>query len=128
METAYAQALWNLIERGMTPKKAVEGLLGSLKRTGRLALMPRVARAFARIAARNGARDAVVLSIARETDERSAKRAVKAVLDELGVAANELEVKIDDSLIGGWRLEGRERLMDASWKKHLVSLYNRATQ
>jgi F0F1-type ATP synthase delta subunit len=112
----------------MTPKKAVEGLLGSLKRTGRLALMPRVARAFARIAARNGARDAVVLSIARETDERSAKRAVKAVLDELGVAANELEVKIDDSLIGGWRLEGRERLMDASWKKHLVSLYNRATQ
>ena len=39
-----------------------------------------------------------------------------------------MKVRVDDSLIGGWRLEGRERLIDASYKELLLSIYNRATQ
>ena len=128
MENAYAQALWEMVQRGMAPKKAVDSLYENLKERGRQALMPRIVRAFTRIAARDNARNGVVLSVARADDERSAKRAVKDILAEMKLSASDLDVKVDDTLIGGWRLEGRERLMDASWKKHLVSIYNRATQ
>jgi len=128
METAYAQALWHLLEKGISPKKAVGALHEGLVSRGRQALMPRIARAFARIAARDEKRNGMVLSITREKDERSAKRAVKAILAELEVSPSDVAVKVDTSLIGGWRFEGREMLVDASWKKHLLSIYNRATQ
>ena len=128
METAYAQALWQLIQRGTAPKKAVEQLHENLQQKGRAALMPRIARAFARIAERDHGKNGITLTVAHEKDERSAKHAVKNTLDELKAAAKDVTVKIDPSLIGGWRLEGRETLVDASWKKSLLLIYNRATQ
>jgi len=128
MENAYAQALWRTVENGMAPKKAVEALHEALMRTGRTALMPRIAHSFARLAARESGKDRLVLSVAREKDERKAKAAAKEVLAQLGAKAGEMEVAVDESLIGGWRLEGREILHDASWKKDLLSIYNRATQ
>ncbi len=117
-----------MIQLGMAPKKAVDALHESLVVRGRQALMPRIARAFARISERDEGRNGVTLSIAHEKDERSAKRAAKDVLAGMDVAAGDVSVKVDDSLIGGWRLEGRERLVDATFKKYLVSIYNRATQ
>src|SRR3989338_11512522 len=108
METSYAQALWQMIERGMAPTKAVKALHESLVVRGRQALMPRIARAFARIAARDNERNGVVLSVAHVNDEKKAKREAKEVLSEMNVAAGEVKVAVDDSLIGGWRLEGRE--------------------
>jgi F0F1-type ATP synthase delta subunit len=128
MEQAYAQALWEVIRKGTSPKQAVDALREALAARGRTALLPRIARAFARIAARDEEKNGVVLSIARAEDERKAKAAAKDVLAELGVKPAEVVVRTDDSLIGGWRLEGRERLVDASWKTALVSIYNRAIQ
>jgi len=128
METSYAQALWQLIERGATPKKALEQLRENLETKGRMALMPRIALAFARIAERNTGKRGVTLTVAHESDERRAKSAIKDVLAEIQATPKDVTVKVDDSLIGGWRLEGRELLVDASWKRHLLSIYNRATQ
>lgn len=128
METTYAQALWQLIQKGTAPKKAVDQLYENLKTRGRSALMPRIARAFARIAERDMGKNGITLTVAREKDERSAKSAVKDVLADMNASTKDVSVKVDESLIGGWRLEGREMLVDASWKKSLLSIYNRATQ
>ena len=49
-------------------------------------------------------------------------------LKAMQVKADDIEVKTDEHLIGGWRLEGREHLYDASFKKHLLSIYNRTIQ
>ena len=127
MEFAYAQALWKMVESGMSPVKAVHALRDLLKARGRETLMPRVGRAFARIAEREGKRTGVTLSVAREKDERAAKSAVKTILQEIGVEPKEVNILVDDSLIGGWRLEGRETLVDASYKSELQKLYNRVT-
>jgi F0F1-type ATP synthase delta subunit len=127
MESSYAQALWKVIAGGMTPKKAVDSLHESLAARGRTALMPRIARAFARIAEREEGKSGVTLSVAREKDERKAKSAAKEALENLGVKPADVSVAVDDSLIGGWRLEGRETLVDASFKKQLLDLYARAT-
>ena len=131
METAYAQALYRTIQSGpgrasMTPKKAIKALYEVLVARGRAALMPRIGQAFARIAAREEVRSGTTLSIARAKDERKAKHDAKAYLSEIGVKAADISVDIDENLIGGWRLEGKERLLDASWKKQLFSIYNRS--
>ena len=128
MENAYAQALWQMVEKGMKPKEAVAKIREALEKRGRLSILPKVGRAFARIAARESAKRAIVLSVAKEKDAADAKREMKDIFREMGVEAGDVEVRLDETLIGGWRLEGRERLHDASYKKSLLSIYNRATQ
>src|SRR3989344_5137079 len=127
METAYAQALWKMVEGGLTPAKAVRALEVTLKVHGREALLPRIASAFARIAQRETKRTDVVLTLAREKDERRAHKDIKEMLTRMGVASKDLKTQIDDTLIGGWRLEGRETLTDVSYKKALLDLYVRVT-
>jgi len=134
METAYAQALWKIVKgdlpagrQGMTPHKAVEALREVLVKDGREILLSRISKAFEKIATRELARTQLTLSVAREKDERHAKREVKKVLEKLHLNEKHLVTRIDPHLIGGWRLEGAEHLVDASFKKHLLSIYNRAT-
>jgi len=127
MENHYAQALYAMLEKGMKPHEAVKKLREALQRAGRETLLPKIGRAFARIATREGKRSAVTLTVAHAKDERGALSAAKDFLKEIDVAAKDVEVIVDENLVGGWRLEGREHLVDASFKKHLLSIYNRAT-
>ncbi|HEV3245321.1 MAG TPA: F0F1 ATP synthase subunit delta [Candidatus Paceibacterota bacterium] len=127
MEQAYAQALMQLIEGGMQPKKALHALVESLKVKGREALLPRIARAFERLAQREMHKNAVVMSVAKEKDVHAGKRDAKELLETIGAESKDVEVRIDEDLIGGWRLEGRGMLVDRSFKKALLQMYNRAT-
>jgi len=125
MEHAYASALWKMIADGTDVRKAVYALRENLATNGRSALLPRIARAILRVAESEQRKDAATLFIAREKDERHAKTAVKAVLAELGIEAKDLKTRVDDTLIGGWRLEVKDTLIDASYKNTLIELYNR---
>jgi F0F1-type ATP synthase delta subunit len=127
MENAYAQALWHLIAKGMDPKKAVHALREILVARGREVLFPRIAKAFVRIAAREANRSDVTLHIAHAKDEWHAKSEAEGALKKMNLDAEITNVKIDNNLIGGWRLESGEHLIDNSYKKHLLSIYNRAT-
>ncbi|QQG37548.1 MAG: F0F1 ATP synthase subunit delta [Candidatus Kaiserbacteria bacterium] len=127
MENEYAHALAEMIEKGMSPAKAVGELHKTLLAHGREALLPRIGRAFARIAARKRLKSELRLTVATEGDARQAEREAKATLTDLDVDSADLETVVDGSLIGGWRLEGRERLVDASYKKYLLDIYHRAT-
>ena len=127
MENAYAEALWKMLQKGMKPKEAVRTLSELLTKSGRQSLLPKIGRAFVKIAEREESRTRVILSVAREKDARRAHKEVKKLLSDMRVPSVDVTVHVDDSLIGGWRLEGRENLIDASFKKHLVSIYNRAT-
>lgn len=128
MEHAYAQAIWKAVDGGMTPHAAVKALREKLEREGRAAILPRVARAFARLAEREGKKNDLVLTVAREKDERHAKSAAKEVLAALGADAGDLRTQVDDSIIGGWRLEGRGVLVDNGYKNRLLQIYNRVTR
>ena len=127
MEKAYAQALWQLIEGGMEPSKAVHAIHTQLEAQGRQELMPRIARAFERLAERVHARDTVTLTVADKAHEHTAHKAATATLKDLGIDAAEIETRVDHSLVGGWRIEGREHLVDASHKKHLLAIYHATT-
>lgn len=118
MQNLYATALWRTIESGIDSKQAVKSLHEALVRRGRMSLMPQIARAFARIAAREAEKNASILVVARKDDEKTARK-------ESG--AHGALLAIDESLIGGWRLENKEQLQDASWKTSLLSIYGKVT-
>jgi F0F1-type ATP synthase delta subunit len=127
MEKVYAQALWELVSKGMGAKDAVHAIHARLEKEGRAILMPRVAHAFARIAERESRKRDYTLTVAREGDLAHAKKEVHTYTSELGIAEADLKTQVDDSLIGGWRLEGNERLVDVSYKKRLLDLYKSVT-
>lgn len=116
MEKLYAQALWKAIENGRSPKEAVDSLATILKRQGRQDLMGRIAKAFTRLAEANNANRERIF-VARESD---AKAALKAS------GASKADICVDESLIGGWRLEGNNAVVDRSFKKYLLDIYNGA--
>jgi len=128
MEHAYAEALWKMIQKGMNAKAAVHALHKVLAARGRTALFPRIAHAFARLAQRSASRTGMTLHIAHEGDERNARAAAKNALEEMHLSEYAIDaVVVDKTLVGGWRLEGAEQLVDASYKKQLLTIYHRAT-
>jgi F0F1-type ATP synthase delta subunit len=89
--------------------------------------MPHIAKALERLAARVSQKETIVLSIARKQDEHKTLAQAKSALAGLSASRDEIEVRIDETLIGGWRLEGGEHLVDASYKMQLLDMYTAAT-
>lgn len=114
----YAYALLCLIEKGDKPVEAVKKLHATLEKDGRTSLIPLIGRACERLAAKTQAREKQTLIIARKHDEAKARK-------ESG--AKDADIAIDESLIGGWRLEEEETLQDASWKTSLLTIYQNTT-
>jgi F0F1-type ATP synthase delta subunit len=125
MQEPYAQALMKLVEKGETPHAAVQKLHENLVKSGRVALFPRIARAFERLAQKRIGKTAVKLFVAAESDARHAKHEAEHAL---GTAHEKMETHTDSSLIGGWRVEAGEIVVDMSYKKQLLAIFNRATQ
>ncbi|MBV9159504.1 MAG: F0F1 ATP synthase subunit delta [Candidatus Kaiserbacteria bacterium] len=128
MEQTYATALWKLVENGMEYREAISALRENLAKTGRGNLLPRIGKAFERIAAREAAKNDVTLIIASEADEKKAHAAAKKALEAMNVDVKHLKTRIDPTIVGGWRLEGAGILVDESYKKSLLDMYNRAIQ
>lgn len=128
MEQQYATALWRMVEGGMTPSKAVSALRELLEREGRSELLPRIGKALARIAEREARRSQLTVTVASEKDSRHAHTEAHKALKEMGIEEKDLKTLVDDTVIGGWRLEGRGVLIDNTYKQKLLSLYNRAVR
>lgn len=111
----------------MQPGKAVHALREALTKSGREALMPRIARAFDRVAHRQLQRSGFTLTVAHVKEESHARAAAKRALASAGITRADMEVRTDPSLIGGWRLEGADHLFDSSYKKHLLQIYKNVT-
>ena len=116
MEKAYAQALIQSVSRGKPVHEAVASLAALLKAKGRSELMPRILKSVRRMAEREQINRPRVY-VAREQDAKEAFAAS---------GVSEADVVIDESLIGGFRAEDGEVLIDASFKKMLLEMYNRA--
>ena len=119
MHLAYAQALWELIQKGEKPKEAVTRIHDVLATNGRAALMPAVGRAFERLAQRETQKNRSMLVVARRGDEAAARKAF---------GAKDAELCIDETLIGGWQLFDKDRLTDVSFKKYLLDIYSNSVK
>ena len=74
METAYTQALWEMVEKGMQPKKAVHALREVLVRQGRVSLLPKIGHAFVKLAERERARSEEVHTKKKRKKKKKKKK------------------------------------------------------
>lgn len=128
LQDTYATVLMRLVGKGQNPKDAIHSLSEVMARRGHSALLPKVTRAVARIAERAKRTQGVVLTIANKKDENNAKHEIASILKDMGIQEEDIETRVDETLIGGWRLEGRERLIDASHKNALLTMYEKITR
>ena len=128
MEQAYAQALLTTITDGMNPTEAVKSLHALITQEGRMALFPGIARAFSQLASDVNMQDRVEITVSKSEDVVLATSAVQKVLGAIGIDSPTLHTKVDDTIIGGWRAQGSNILVDNSFKSHLLHLFRESTQ
>lgn len=128
MDKAYAQALWRIIEAGTAPKKAVKTLVEALAARGRLGLLQKISRTFNLLAARDEAKNTVSMKVARHANGKRAFKEASGLLKDAGIKPGDVRIDVEENLIGGWRLEGRELLHDASYKRQLLDIYERVSE
>ena len=115
MPEKYAQALMHVIKNGENAEEAARSLKDVLTRRKQLSMAPRIARALSREAEKAARAPQELLLVAREEDTEAARK-------ESGVAG---AVRVDETLIGGWRAVSKDTLVDASHKSQLQALYRR---
>lgn len=120
MEKEYAQALFNLSQKpGADASELVKQLVAHLKETGRLKLLPHIARELKRIEARAETFDEH-LEVASEREIAQAEREA----NELGMHA---KAQVNEDLISGWRARSGSRVIDRSGRRALLDLYRQIT-
>lgn len=121
----YAETLLRLIEQGKSPQEAVAALRQTLARRGHEKLLRRTAHAFMRLVETRRRRSEVVLAAARAEDIKDALAEASKYLDAYDPEA--VRTAIDDTLIGGWRLQGADIVVDTSYKRHLLNIFRNVT-
>ena len=115
----YAKAIFDLVQGGKSVDSVVSGLLKSLRARGALALLPKVLSAYRRLESKASTYNAT-LTVAREADSAEAIK--------LAGVGPDTNVIVDESLIGGYRLEEAGKLLDNSFKAKLLQAYRNATK
>ena len=99
---------------------AVTKLIMHLKSSGRMKMLPQIARELRQVAARRHALSPLV-EVMHEKDAPAALAAAR----ELGINAR--HAKVNHSLIRGWRAQGAGKLVDHSAKRALIQIYQKVT-
>lgn len=124
----YAGAVIEMTKRGAIAKEAVHTLAKHLERRGMANAMRRLRGSLEKKALAEGRRSTVVLEVADHHHGAMAKKEAAEQIKALGATADDVTVREDDSLIGGWRLMGKGTLVDNSFKKQLLSFYKQITR
>lgn len=125
LEAGYAHALYDLQKsRKLDGAAAVSKLIKVLKRKGHLKLLPRIVDEFEKILGLERNKHTMRLTCANETDFEKYKETLKEHFAHSG--AEFTEEVVDENIIGGFVLEKGEVVIDGSYKKKLLLLYQSA--
>jgi F0F1-type ATP synthase delta subunit len=124
MLNTYVTALVAELHTESDTTAALKNLRESMEARGHVALYPRVLRATLRRL--EAAPAPVTVRVARAEDVAAHTKAIAGALHTLSTPADATpEVVIDETLIGGFRVEHNHRVVDATYKNALISLYHR---
>lgn len=110
-----AQALKATIKEGLSVDEAVKNFVEALRRRGMLRILSKVAYEFELLEKREMSYKPT-MSVARESDFDQAFR-------DSGVDTSNVVKKIDDTLIGGYKVEQGGELTDTSYKRQLLDIF-----
>lgn len=116
----YAEALIAVLNAGHDPKQTLARLDEVLARRGHMKLKPAILRhTYIRLQERTAA---ARLSVAVKEDAVKYTKEAESFLRDRDIAGSP-EVVVDETLIGGFKLEGGNTSLDRSYKRALIDLY-----
>jgi F0F1-type ATP synthase delta subunit len=118
--TTWARVLADLLagEPAAEQEKIIKRLASQLIRKKKDYLLPKILETAGKLAAR---KDKVELVLAHDADKETREMLGKKLKESLGKDKN-VEIKLDESIIGGFVAKTEDYLIDASVKKYLNQL------
>lgn len=99
----------------------INATLAFMKKKGHLSLLPSIARILER-----ETRPEVTVSLSKAEDAKKYSSQIASALKEIG--ATEYSIVIDPHQVGGYAVRGKSKAIDRSYRKALVSIYQRVTE
>lgn len=125
LEEAYATAIYHAHMKGIDETKLLSRLIALLKKRGHLKLLPKICRHLKGLQVKDLRRNTAAVRVAKEAHTSRYKKEIDNACKKLGIT--ETAVVIDDTLIGGYVVEGNNTLIDASYKDILLQLYKKVS-
>lgn len=126
---AYAHALYTLTQddHGRNEQSTFENFVALLKKKGHIKLLPNILTSFEALL--NSKRDetTLVMTCARKKDFAKFRAEFKEHFTHQDTDTSFTEEIIDNSIIGGFIIKRGDIVVDASYKKKLLTLYQSAT-
>lgn len=124
----YAQALIKALENTTREEagEIVKRFIALVRRAGHIRLLPKIVAAYERLQKIREKRSGAIVSIAKEQDAQIYDRAIKEAVGELRVSSETITLRTDETLIGGYRVTTRDKMIDRSFKRSLSTIYHRA--
>lgn len=124
LTTDYAKATYQAIEEGLSVQKAFAQLDVLLKKKGHTKLKAGILRALLSHTNRQQTSDAPTVTLAREKFWDKYRHEVARALEGLGVEGKPTIVE-DTNIVGGYRVEYKDKLLDNTYKDKLLALYRK---
>lgn len=124
-ERIYAEALYGAIASGTKLDVALSRLKGILKGRGHDALYGKILKATEARLAKDEEAGTLQIVLARASDEKTYKKEIEKIQEALG--ATHTTIRIDETIAGGYIARTKDREIDASYKKSLLTVYRSLT-
>lgn len=104
-------------------KERFAQFLSVLKNRGHEALLPQILSVYERELEEKGKR--TILTVASEKDAQKALKELESHKETFDL--EHLETVVDDSLIGGFVVRNQDTILDQSYRRALIGLYQKVT-
>ncbi len=125
LERKYAQALYELVKNKSSDdiNHIFSNFISLLKKRGHFSLLPKILKAL-KITKQKEDLNVIELKLVSENEKEKFKSKINEFKDYLG---DDLTVKtsLDKTIIGGFVIKTKNILIDGSYKKALMNLYNK---
>ena len=122
----YAQALYEITkdESIAVRESHVDALLSLLKTKGHSMLLPQIIKKFEYVTKTEKRKNTVTLTVAKESDSNDLKKEAIVLHGNLE-NKTEIDVVVDEKIIGGFVLKDSDLIVDASYKNMLINMYRK---
>ncbi len=118
MHKKYAKALFELLKSSENTDELISRFFDYLKQKGKIKLLPRITFELERLIEKEKKTSAKLIIASEKFKKQAEKTAEMLGLDSY-------EIKLDESLVGGYQVKSKDFIWDASFKAYLLQLYNK---
>lgn len=127
LETAYATAVYELVQKGEKLPDVLSRLETLLKERGHTKLTNKIYRTLLQYAEQKEKETTPVVTVAKESDAQRLEKEITAALETVG-ATTSPQLVVDETITGGFITYYAGVHIDASYKTKLLSLYQHITK